>query len=707
MTELVESSLRSPGAELLLRPASIAVLGASDRMGPGQKVVANLASLKFPGETYLINPRRAVVGGRQAFPSLHALPAVPDLVVVAVNREATVEAVEAAATLGVPAAVLLAAGFGEADAHGHELDRRLRAAGSNLALMGPNCLGFVNLEDRVGAYSGPLMEQDGCGGVAVVSQSGAMACTLTGAAAERRIRFSHVITTGNQLGLATADYVRFLARSERARVIACYIEGFEDGRDLLAAFGEAHEAGKLVVVLKSGRSAAGAAAARSHTGALAGLAPIQADAFRRAGVRVADDIEQLLALMELGDRFGRLRRGRVGVVTISGGERLLAADAAEEAAVELAQLAPETETRLRELLPAYAVVANPLDTTGAGIVDGDGSVHAEAAALVAADPNVDIVVACQDAKNGWVEAGATSVLFAGAVEGALRAADLAAKPVVVFSPTTGAVDVAARELLAERGVPLVCGLRTGFTALAALFGGAAPGRPPRPPAPAEETSPTTTVSGYDTIAALEAAGVAVWPTRRATAESEAARHAEALGYPVALKLDGPGLAHRTEVGGVLLGLADEDAVRRAWRLLVERAAKADLSEPAALVQRMAPAGAEVFVGGFQDEQFGPVMLLGPGGTTVELLPATTSLLAPASEEDVREVLDREPLRSLLGGFRGAPPADVAAVAATVAALSRVVAQDGVVSLDVNPLIALPSGTALVDAKLVLALPEAA
>lgn len=705
MTELVESSRRSPGADVLLRPQSVAVLGASDRPGPGQKVVANLASLGFPGETYLINPRRAVVGGREAFPSLDALPAVPDLVVVAVNREATVEAVESAAALGVPAAVLLAAGFGEADQHGRELDRRLRLAGAGLTLMGPNCLGFANLEDRVGAYSGPLMEQEGCGGVAVVSQSGAMACTLTGAAAERRIRFSHVVTTGNQLGLSTADYVRFLAGSERARVIACYVEGFDDGRDLLAAFAEAQEAGKLVVVLKSGRSEAGTAAAASHTGALAGLAPVQTSAFRRAGVRVADDVEQLLALMELADRLGSVSRGRVGVVTISGGERQLAADAAEEAGVELAELSPETEARLREVLPPYAVVANPLDTTGAGIVEGDGSVHSEAAALVAADPGVDIIVACQDVKNGWVEAGASSVLFTGAVEGALRAADLAAKPVVVFSPTTGAVDVAARDLLATRRVPLVCGLRTGFSALAELFGDARPERTRRR-TDSEAASPAGAMSGYDTVIALEAAGVPVWPTHRAAAEEDAVRHAEAMGYPVALKLDGRGVAHRTELGGVLLGLADEKAVRSAWRLLVERAAAAEVAEPAALVQRMAPAGVELFVGAFQDEQFGPVLLLGPGGTTVELLSETASLLAPASEDDVREALGREPLRTLLAGFRGAPAADVAALAATIAALSRFVAQRGVVSLDVNPLIALPTGVALVDAKLTVETPEA-
>ena len=293
MTEgqLLVDDRPSRSAEVILRPRAIAVVGASERPGPGRNVVANLARLRFPGETYLVNPRRPSIDGRSTFPSLDALPVVPDLVVIAVNRDAAVDALASAAALGVPAAVLLAAGFGEADAHGLELDRRLRDAARGMALMGPNCLGFVNLEDRVGAYSGPMMEQEGCGSVALVSQSGAMACTLTGAAAERRLRFSHVITTGNQIGLTSADYVRFLAGSEPVRVIACYLEGFDDGRGLVAAFAEARDAGKLVVSLKSGRSKAGTEAALSHTGALAGRAAIQEEAFQRSGVRVAADVE--------------------------------------------------------------------------------------------------------------------------------------------------------------------------------------------------------------------------------------------------------------------------------------------------------------------------------------------------------------------------------------------------------------------------------
>ena len=256
----------------LLRPASIAVLGASERTGVGQRVAANLRAMNFAGELLLINPHRTQVGGFPAHPSLESLPIVPDLVVAAVNREATVRGIAAAAELGCRAAIVLAAGFAELGERGRELDSELRKAARGMSLMGPNCLGFVNLVDGVAAYSGPLMEPPVPGQVALVSQSGALACAFTGAAAERGIRFSHVITTGNQLGLQLADYMHYLTRQPDVRVIACYVEGFRDGRGLLSAMQEAAEAGKTVIVLKSGRSRIGGAAARTHTGSLAGSA---------------------------------------------------------------------------------------------------------------------------------------------------------------------------------------------------------------------------------------------------------------------------------------------------------------------------------------------------------------------------------------------------------------------------------------------------
>ena len=684
----------------LLRPESIAVLGASDRAGVGQRVIANLDAVGFGGELFLVNPNRPLVGDRATFPSICELPATPDLVISAVNRTATVKGLGEAATRGCAAAIVLAAGFGEAGREGEALDARLREAAGTMAVMGPNCLGYVNLVDRIAPYSGPLMEPTDCGVTALISQSGALACTITGAAAERGLLFSHVITTGNQIGVTLADYIGFVSSVPEVRTIACYVEGFQDGRGLLEAMDAAQAAGKTVVVLKAGRSRVGGLAARTHTGALAGSASIQLSVWRQHGVLVADDLEGFLALVELTSRVTRRRGARVGVVTISGGERLLFADAAEDLGVRLAAFTDTTSTRLREVLPAYASIANPLDTTGAGVVDGNSSAHGAAAFVVASDPNVDLVVACQDVKNGWSEAEQASPLFRECVKVAADAANAAGKPLVVVSPSTGAIDREANVLLRARDIPLLSGLRTGVAALAKLL---AP-EDQEQLVPASDALPSTdgvALSGLAALARLQAAGVEVWATRFARSEEEAVEVACRLGYPVAIKADGPGLQHRTEVGGVRTNVADEADARAAWREVTRLAARAGVPITGALVQRMAPGGVEVFVGGLRDEQFGPVLLAGPGGTLLELIGDVAAGLAPLDAKAARKLLVSSRLALLLRGVRGAPPADLDALAEAVSTISRFIAMPDVVALDINPLIATPTGVALVDAKLVV------
>jgi len=719
MTRSADSSFQMVSA--LLKPRSVAVLGASDRTGVGQRVVANLLTLGYPGDLYLINRNRSVVAGLPAHSSLADLPAVPELVVAAVNREATVREMAEASRLGARAAVVLAAGFAEAGERGRELDAELRAATREMALLGPNCLGFVNLVDNVAAYSGPLMEPPERGTVALVSQSGALACVFTGAAAERGLRFSHVITAGNQVGLDTVDYLRYLGRHPDVTVIACYLEGFTDGRALAAAMREAVEAGKSVIVLKAGRSRAGGAAARTHTGALAGSAAIQFSIWRQNGVLVATDPEEFLALIELCSRIRAVKGSRVGILTISGGERLLIADAAEETGIRLARFDGATADGLAASLPAYASIANPLDTTGAGVVDGNATAHRQAASLVSQDPNVDIVVACQDAKNGWIQADRSSRLFRDCVEAAADAAVAAAKPLVVISPTAGDIDAGAREYLRRREVPVLMGLRPGLGALAQVIRAGA-GALADEPGPAEDPGsalasgtardgaahpgaahPGIALSGLDSLARLGDHGVPVCPTRLVSTEAEAVIASEELGYPVAMKIDGPGIQHRSELGGVRTGLSSAAAVQAAWAELAEVAATMRPGRlPEVLVQPMVSGGVELFVGGLRDEQFGPVVLFGTGGLLLEFVQDTVSALAPLDDAAALRLITASRAHRLLGGFRGGPAADVSLVAAAVAAISRVAAMPDVVAIDVNPLIALPDRVAVVDAKIVKA-----
>jgi acyl-CoA synthetase (NDP forming) len=590
-----------------------------------------------------------------------------------------------------------------------------------MSLVGPNCLGFVNYTNQLAAYSGPLVEQKHFGNVALVSNSGALACTLTGAAAERRISFSHVVTMGNQADLGLADFLDYFSCEPHVEVIACYVEGFDDGRAVLSAIGSAVEKGKLVVLLKSGRTRLGGRAALTHTGALAGSALVQEDLFQRSGVVLARDLEELLALIELSSRSPHLSGKRLGIITTSGGERLLLADAVEENALGLAELSETSRAELRALLPPFAAVANPLDTTGAGIFEGDAKTHYEAARVMALDPDVDVLVASYDAKNGWVEAAQSAPAFVDGVIAAHKAATEAGKPVVIISLTTGNVDALAREYLEDNSVACLMGLQPAMRAISLLLArgqqhnlGELPGSQT---ADSEKTSSVTSVAGASAVALgehagvqlslaaalerLQDAGVSGWESITATDEEAAVVAARRVGYPVAMKWDG-NIAHRARIGGVALGLKDEGAVRETWRSLTDRAAELHIDYEGLVVQAMVEGGLELFVGGVRDQQFGPIVLFGLGGIRVEEAGRVAVGLAPMSRPDAELLVDLSPCAKVIDQRRKGGLFDRDAVVDAVMAVAELISDTAVLAVDVNPLIALPHGTAVVDCKVVVA-----
>ena len=708
-------------AAALLEASSIAVVGASDSPGPGRNVVRNLVETKFAGRVFLINKSHPRVNDMPAYPDIEHLPEVPELIVVAVNQRATVEVVRSAAAAGVPGAVLLAAGFRETGEEGARLEAELRTARGDMSLVGPNCLGFANYTNQLAAYSGPLVEQKHFGNVALVSNSGALVCTLTGAAAERRISFSHVVTMGNQADLGLADFIDYFSSEPHVEVIACYVEGFNDGRAVLSAIGSAVENGKRVVLLKSGRTRLGGRAALTHTGALAGSALVQEDLFRRSGVVLARDLEELLALIELSSRTPHLSGKRLGVITTSGGERLLLADAVEENGLDLAELSDTSKAELRALLPPFAVVANPLDTTGAGIFEGDATTHCAAARVMALDPDVDVLVASYDAKNGWVEAAQSAPAFVDGVIAAHKAATEAGKPVVIISLTTGNVDALAREYLEENSVACLMGLQPAMRAISLLLVG---GRQPNSGelagsqiADSARTSSVGSVAGASALALGERAGVQLslasalqrlkgaglcgWESITATDEVAAVAAAGGVGYPVAMKWEG-NIAHRARLGGVALGLKNEDDVREAWRSLTDRAAELHIEYEGLVVQSMVEGGLELFVGAVRDQQFGPIVLFGLGGIRVEEEGQVAVALSPMSRPDAELLVDASPCAKVISQHKDGGLLDRDAVVDAVMAVAELMNDEAVLAVDVNPLIALPHGTAVVDCKIVVA-----
>ncbi len=690
------------GIDSIMSPGSVAVVGASTRPGPGRKVVENLKRLEFPGVVHLVNTNGSTIDGMTPFASLSDIPAPPDLVVVAVNSVASVSVVSEAARIGCKGAVVLASGFGEIGTGGALLAERVLAEARGMSLIGPNCLGFVNVQGRVGAYSGPMVEQPGEGAVALVSNSGALACSLTGAAAERRIAFSHVITTGNQLDLGIAEFVRYLATCQDVRVIACYMEGFEDGRNLLKAFETASASGKTVVVLKSGRSRAGGEASRTHTGALAGSASVQAELFAGCDVLMAADPEEFLAMMELGERIGRpLTDVRFGAVTISGGERLLLADACEEAGLQLASLSDATVDAVRAVLPPYATPANPLDTTGAGIVEGRPEAHASAVRAVAEDPSVDVLLACQDAKNGWLEGEQSSDLFLDTITAAIAASEGASKPLVVMSPSTGVVDSRVRTVLSRHSVPCLMGLGPGSRALGKFVRADANDEVRRYPRSSDSAEAGTRLGAEAVISYLEARGISHWPTTFVRSLDEAVRAATTIGYPIAMKLESK-IAHRRALGGVRIGLVSTEQVAAAWTELMQSARAHGFEVEEMSLQRLVFAEEELFLGAVVDDQFGPIVLLGPGGSDVEAQEKFLVGLAPLDQETAGELVERATSQWSLVA-RSSGERLEANVRDVVQKISRVICDPAVRAVDVNPLLVLRDGSvAIVDAKMVVA-----
>lgn len=689
----------------LLCPSSVAVVGASQRSSPGFRVLTNLRDGGFQGKIYPVNPKYETVAGLSCYPSLSSIGAPIDAVVLAVAGRHVPDIVGEAVECGMALAVILSSGFGESDEEGRRLESRLAALRGQIRILGPNCMGFVNVHDRVAAYSGPTVGIRP-GGLAIVTQSGAIGCSLANAAESHGIGLSHLISSGNCLDVTTAAYVDFLAEDPNTEVIALYLESLADGRHLLDASLRAREAGKALVALKPGVSEAGRRALTSHTAALSGSTEVARAAFKQAGIPLVSDIDELIQCLLVFSRLSGPLQGSTAIVTISGAEAALLADLAAEVHLPLAAFVPDTYSDLQAALPDYAPIANPLDTTGAGIVEGDTEAYRRALEIVALDPNVELVVAAQDAYNGlYVETGKNLMLRDSAT--ALVAACASTRAQFISLSTSAApIDGGPRAILRAGNVPDLSGARAGLSALAD-FVSFYESSPRIPPVPAMGNRSLNGVQGERYAKALLSEyGIPTLDGLPATSRDETVEAARKLGFPVALKIEAEGVYHKTDVGGVRLALMDDAAVMTAYDDMLGGIAStvSPLAVKGVLVQPMAPAGVELICGVKLDPQFGYVVLFGLGGISAEVLDDVCLRLAPVDLEAANSMIWEIKGASLLAAPRGAAPCDIPAIAAILVALSNLVFEfDGSIGeIDINPLVAPYGGRPIaVDALIVL------
>jgi acyl-CoA synthetase (NDP forming) len=716
----------------LFAPRSVAVLGASRSPAKlGHRLLANVKGSGFAGSIHPVNPTGEPILGLPTVRDVEALPAGIDLALVSLPAGAVPAAVQALAGRRARSAVVLSSGFGEVDQDGRAVQGELlataRAAG--LRLVGPNCMGVYSAPARLnGTYFWDLPRIDG--GIGVVSQSGAYGGLIFRHLGGRGLGVARFLSIGNQADVDVADVLEYLADDPATTLIAGFVEAVRDGRRFVAAAARA-AARKPVVVLKGGRSEAGRRAAGSHTGSLAGAYDVYRAACRRAGVVLAEETEEFFDAIETlavagarGSAGGRATAPShssadapapgpgvpgVAIVTVSGGPSVIAADCAERSGLAVPALPEHTRRALRALLPPFAAVGNPVDLTP----QADPDRIAEAVRLVFARPEVGGVVA--------VNVGLDIPQFA---EGVIAGGTATGKPIVAF--TADAPGLAAR--FREAGIPVLPGPERAVRALRALL--VAQGRGGGQAAPTPRPGPEGSAGaghghGWVTSAAggrgrpadvsaalgagsgplpyrlarrlLEAHGVTFCREEIAATPEAAAEAAARIGYPVVLKADADGLTHRTEVGGVRLGVADADALRRACAEL-----RAHAGAERFVVQAQVGRGVELIVGGRRDESFGPVVVVGAGGILTEVIRDVSLRLAPVDRDEARLMLREGARARLLAGPRGLPACDDAPLVAIVTAVGALMcAEPRIREIDLNPVIAAGPSAVAVDALVIV------
>jgi len=688
----------------LLNPAAIAVVGASERRGSaGRTVLENLRHLEYQGTVYAIHPMYKEVLGYACYPDLKSLPRPVDSVAVLLAAERVLPILETAIETGARAAWVLASGFAEAGPEGQARQADLTSLADQTGLMvcGPNCIGVANLVDRVATYSPALSPATRAGGVSAVVQSGAICLGLANAA---RFGFRYLISSGNEAVLDSADYIGYLASDRHTRVIIAFLEGIRRPQAFMAAAQAAADAGKPILLVKVGRSEPARRAVQAHTGSLAGSDAVCDAAFRRLGVMRLDTLDELVETAELFLTCPPPTGEGVGLLSLSGGHISLVADLAQDMGLEFPALSEEAEQALSKILPPYSPITNPLDAWGSGDLQ---RTYPACVKVVSREEKVHLLAVSRDTPPAVAPLEVEQ--SRSVAQAAVQAAQDTGKPVLMFSNLSTTFQPEVRKVLDEGGVPYLQGTRETLRAVQAFVRYASFCRRMGKPIASGCPSPgdlsdwrrklqgtrgaLTEIEGRRLLAAYHIPGPR--EAMAATVE-EAVDAARRIGYPVVLKILSPDVQHKTDIGGVRVGLQTESAVATAAREVMKatRQHRPQARLEGVLIQEMIPSDAvEVIVGILHDPDFGPVIVFGSGGILVELLEDSSLRLPPLSHREALQMIRETRGERLLQGFRGQPPADVDALVDTLVRVSQLAVDLGdlIAALDINPLMVLPRG----------------
>lgn len=687
-------------------PEKVAVIGASATPGKvGHTVVANMLGAGFKGRVIPVNPKGGEIEGLAVTTDIADLPRGLDLAVISVPPQFVIPAIEALGAIGAKSAIVITAGFKEAGKEGYDLEQRIIALCEehSIALLGPNCLGMMNTSAGVNASF--AAGQPNPGSIAFFSQSGALCVAILDWALGANIGFSKFVSLGNKAVLDEADMLDYLNEDDETSVILGYIENVEHGDAFLDAARRTC-LNKPVIMIKSGTTAAGAKAASSHTGAIAGSDQTYTAAFHQSGVIRVGDVASLFNLAQAFSSQPLPKGPNLALVTNSGGPGILAADAADRSRLTMAALSQKTIQRLQEFLPSYAAFYNPVDIVG----DADAKRYRQTLDVVADDPMVhSILVLLTPTASVQIEKTAEAVI---------RIAEKSGKP--VFACFMGKTRVAgARRMLMEAGIPCYAFPEPAVHAIEAMYEYYLWKNRPEPQyreverdidAARElirdhERRNQPEIVEFEAQQVLKAYGLPTPQTVLARSSDEAVAAAEEIGYPVVLKIASPDISHKSDVGGVKVNLGNATEVMKTFKEITARAQRLrrDAYIAGCLVQEMAPPGVrEVIIGFKRDEQFGPMLMFGLGGIYVEIMKDIAFKLAPLSKQDAFEIVREIKSYMLLKGLKGEQPVNFTALEEIVMVMSQLALDlPQVVEAEFNPVLVNHERAIVADVRMTL------
>jgi acetate---CoA ligase (ADP-forming) len=681
----------------LFEPRSIALVGASEKSTWSLMIHVGLTQGGFEGKVYYINSRNPTVHGQPAVARLTDIGEPVDLCYIMVGTDAVLAVIQDMIAAGIHNAVVLTGGFAEQDERGRALQEEITrlAAEHDLAIIGPNCMGYINITRSTEAMASLPERPILTGSVALISQSGALGGMMLNYAHTQNVGLSMLVSTGNEATISVTDALQYAVEDEATKVIALFMETIREPDRFVQIARRAFERGKPIVTLKAGRSEVTARVALTHTGALTGDDRVIDALFRQLGIVRVNSVEELILTANTFAKVGQLPGRRLGIVAISGGVCDLAADLAEEAGIALPIFTEQTRNDLRALLPVLGPANNPLDVTGAAMNNQD--LMGNLLGVVTHDAQLDAVLCLMEPP---ADETPQSRFIMNILTGIGQALERSPIPAFLIPLASNDVLKSGRAFIERTGIPFLSGgIRLLIPALGKLIDWTERYRTARAHeslVPAEGVraislaeAATGSWSEYQARAFLEQQGIPVIPARLSTSAEQAAEAARAIGFPVALKIASPDIVHKSDIGGVKLGLQNAEAVREAFTRVMAsaKAAMPQARIEGVLVSPMRSGGVELLVGVTRDASWGQVLAVGMGGIWVEVLKDTSLRVLPVTPDDVRNMLAELQGAKLLHGARGSKPADMDALVEVIyrtAELAQSLKAD-LESLEINPL----------------------